>query len=548
MSIPVLRLGRWPRLGLVVLTGLALGLSWEPYGWWPLAFLAPVGLTVLLAGQRLRTAFGLGYLFAVVMLALSIGWIRVLGYPVAAGLILFMALFYALLAVGVTLVGRLRGWPVWVAACWVLAEFVFSRQPFGGFGWTRLAYAVVDSPLAGWYPVVGMAGVTFAVVLSGHLVLWLLFRVRDLRGTGGRLTRPAVLVAGLVVAIQVLGLAGQRIDPVIGADEHGTVNVGVVQGNVPGRGLDAMGRMRSVTNNHLAETVNLATRARLGLVPAPDFVLWPESSTDIDPAEDPITARTIQSAADTAGVPVFVGAVTYGPGPDERQTTGLWWDPRVGGPTDHYHKQNLVPFGEWIPFREFLLPRIPMLQMVGAQGVPGTEPGVLDVELMDDRSLRVGDVICFELAYDRTVHEMIRHGAQVVVVQSNNATYGGTGQIEQQFAITRARAMETRREIAVATTNSVSGSIDRHGRVLHRTEEFTAASFVASMPVRDGLTPAVLFGSWIDRGLALLGLAAIAYGVARRLRNRSATDVVAIGDDGSGDDGSQTRSKEETPA
>src|SRR5699024_8487708 len=113
------------------------------------------------------------------------------------------------------------------------------------------------------------------------------------------------------------------------------VDVGVVQGNVPGRGLDPMGRMRSVTNNHLAETVNLETRARLGLVPDPDFVLWPESSTDIDPAEDPITARTIQSAADTAGVPVFVGAVTYGPGPDERQTTGLWWDPRVGGPTDH---------------------------------------------------------------------------------------------------------------------------------------------------------------------------------------------------------------------
>src|SRR5699024_7232839 len=111
MSIPVLRLGRWPRLGLVLLTGLALGLSWEPYGWWPLAFLAPVGLTLLLAGQRLRAAFGLGYLFAVVMLALSIGWIRVLGYPVAAGLILFMALFYALLAVGITLVGRLRGWP-----------------------------------------------------------------------------------------------------------------------------------------------------------------------------------------------------------------------------------------------------------------------------------------------------------------------------------------------------------------------------------------------------------------------------------------------------
>src|SRR5699024_4446528 len=147
------------------------------------------------------------------------------------------------------------------------------------------------------------AGVTFAVVLSGHLLLWLVLLVRDGRATGWRLTRPAVFVAALVVAIQVLGLAGRRLDPVFGAYAPGTVDVGVVQGNVPGRGLDPMGRMRSVTNNHLAETVNLETRARLGLVPDPDFVLWPESSTDIDPAEDPITARTIQSAADTAGVP-----------------------------------------------------------------------------------------------------------------------------------------------------------------------------------------------------------------------------------------------------
>ena len=112
-----------------------------------------------------------------------------------------------------------------------------------------------------------------------------------------------------------------------------------------------------------------------------------------------------------------------------------------------------------------LLPLVPILKEVGAQSVPGTRPGVLDVSAAG-RSLKVGDVICFELAYDKTVYDVVRGGAQVMMVQSNNATYGGTGQIEQQFAITRARAMEARREIAVATTNSVSGFIDRDGRVV----------------------------------------------------------------------------------
>ena len=99
-------------------------------------------------------------------------------------------------------------------------------------------------------------------------------------------------------------------------------------------------------------------------------------------------------------------------------------------------------------------------------------------------------------------------GAQVLMVQSNNATYGGTGQIEQQFAITRARAMESRREIAVATTNSVSGFITRDGAVATRTQEFTAQSMVVEMPLRSALTPAIRVAPWLERGLALAAVLA----------------------------------------
>lgn len=504
-----------------VLAGAALGLSWQPYGWWPLLFVSIPAFTLLVRGVRPRRAFALGYLFGLAMLTVSISWVHVLGVWVAALLILFEALFFGLLGVALSLVGRLRVWPLAAACCWVGIEFAYSRIPFGGFGWTRIAYAAVDTPLAGFFPLVGVAGVSFVVALAGQLVGYALltwWRHRRLTAERGTSRRPVLGAVLGLVALGVVGAAATRfqVEPVAG--RQGSVTVGIVQGNVPGRGIEAMGRARSVTNNHLAETIDLATKARLGQVPRPDFVLWPENSTDIDPTLDALTGATVQAAANVAGIPILVGAVMEGPGPDERQTTALWWDP-ARGILARYDKRNLVPFGEWIPFRAELLPLVPILAQVGSQSIAGTRPGVLDVPVAG-RQVKVGDVICFELAYDKTVYEALTAGAEVSMVQSNNATYGGTGQIEQQFAITRARAMESRREIAVATTNSVSGLIDRDGHVVTRTAEFTADDRVVTMPLRTALTPAVRLAPWLDRGLSLLGLLCCAFVVVERRRVR----------------------------
>ena len=513
------------RVLVAAAAGAAVGLSWQPYNLWPLLFLGIPALTLLLRRTPLRRSFALGYVFGLAMLVLSISWIHVLGFWVAVALILFEALFFGVLGVALSLVSALRVWPLAAACCWVLVEFAYSRIPFGGFGWTRIGYAAVDTPLAGFFPLVGVVGVSFLVALLGQLVAWVVLSAAAVR----RVSRP--LVVGLVLTVVLVlagaGLRSYQVEPAAGRE--GTINVGIVQGNVPGRGIEAMGRARSVTDNHLSETVNLMTRSRLGQVPRPDFLLWPENSTDIDPLLDAPTNEVVRSATQVAGVPILVGAVTQGPGPDERQTSALWWDP-VRGVLARYQKRNLVPFGEWIPFRAQLLPLVPMLALVGAQSVPGTEPGVLTVPLGSDQ-IRVGDVICFELASDATVYETMTRGAQVSVVQSNNATYGGTGQIRQQFAITRARAMETRREIAVATTNSVSGFIDRNGRVVAQTDEFTAASLVVTMPLRSAVTPAVTAAPWIGRGLSVLALLCCLLGWAAR-RPRASRPQPEIGEDG----------------
>ena len=494
------------RVGIVLLAGVAVGLSWQPYGVWPLMLLGIPAFTLAVRGVRLLNAFGLGYLFGLAMLALAISWVYVLGTWVAVVLIIFMSLFFGMLGIATTLVGRLRWWPIATTCCWVLIEYAYSRIPFGGFGWTRIAYAVVDTPLAGFFPIIGVAGVSFVVALVGQLIAWVIVELLAPPGARGTQRSHVMVAAAAILGIGLLGSALRLYQVEPATTSAGSVQVGIVQGNIPGRGIEAMGRARSVTNNHLSETIHLMTKVRLGEEVQPDFLLWPENSTDIDPTVDPITRQTVQAAADVADRPILVGAVMQGPGPDERQTSALWWDPERGV-LARYDKQNLVPFGEWIPFRAQLLPLIPLLQKVGAQSVAGTRPGVLGVSAAG-RSIKIGDAICFELAYDRTIYSAITGGAQVMMVQSNNATYGGTGQIEQQFAITRARAMETRREIAVATTNSVSGFITRDGAVAIRTHEFTAQSMVVEMPLRNTLTPAIRVAPWLERGLALVAVLA----------------------------------------
>ena len=374
----------------------------------------------------------------------------------------------------------------------------------------RLGYTTADMPLSGYLPWLGVAGTGLMLALAGVALAWAIERLGTAEGIRPRL-RAAAVPTAVIITIMVLGpVLGMR-----GAQpaEGKPVVIGMVQGNVDGTaGSHALGYARSVTNNHLSETIMLAAKVQTGQQHMPDFLLWPENSTDVDPTKDTETAQLISEARRFAERPILVGAVMEGPGPDERQTTALWWTTQ-DAVAARYDKRNLVPFGEYIPMRNTLLPIMPILKQVGRQSVPGHGPGVLNVKLQDGRQLRIGDVICFELAWDSTVHDTVGHDAQLLVVQSNNATYTATAQPRQQFAITRVRAMELRREVVVSTTSSFSGHIDPHGRVIDRTRESTAASASYLVPLRSGRTPALLIGPWLERGASLVALVALGLGL-----------------------------------
>jgi apolipoprotein N-acyltransferase len=115
-----------------------------------------------------------------------------------------------------------------------------------------------------------------------------------------------------------------------------------------------------------------------------------------------------------------------------------------------------------------------------------------------------GIVICFEIAYDELVRDAIRAGGQVLVVQTNNATYGGTGQPEQQLAITRVQAVAAGRATLVAATSGISAVIGSDGNPTWESQEFTSDSTVAMVPMRTGLTPAMRIGALPELAAAAL--------------------------------------------
>jgi apolipoprotein N-acyltransferase len=411
------------------------------------------------------------------------------------------AAFLAALGAALAVVARLDSWPLWSACLWVGQEALRDRLPFGGFPWGRLAFANPGSSFTGLVALAGAPFVTFAVALCAGLLAWAVVSWR----------RPWAATAALVAALGV-ALAGLLVPrPTAGAP----VTVAVVQGNVPRAGMDAFGRVRAVLDNHVSATVALAADVARGTLPQPDFVVWPENSSDVDPATDPQARAAIDTAAKAIGVPILVGIVSTTPDGQHLMNTGVVWDPQTG-PGAVYVKRHPVPFGEYVPFRSLLSPFVSRLSRIPKDFVPGHEPGVLPID-----HTTIGDVICFEVAYDDVVRDVVTGGGQLITVQTNNATYGHTGQVEQQFAITRLRAVEHARAVAVAATSGISGLIEPDGTVIAQTPAFVQQVLVAPLPQRGGLTLADRLGSVPELVLVMVGAAAFVVALARARRGRS---------------------------
>ena len=505
---------RLAQLGVAIVAGLALCVSFPPFGWWFMA-IAAFGLLAWVLTRETTTragGFGYGFLFGLAFYLPLFPWISGLvgAFPWIV-LAVVQALFPALFGLAAVSVRRLSGWPFWFAALWATQEWLKSTVPFGGFPWGVVGFSQTDGPLLAIAQLGGAPLVSFAVALTGFSLAAITFEVVKWwrhNDDGQTTAPPAVVLPGVCISAVLLStaLAWPHVrQSGLGASDDPAITVAAVQGNVPRLGLEFNAQRRAVLDNHVRETVQLSEDVHAGRAPQPMVVIWPENSSDIDPLANPDARDEISAAATAINAPILVGGVVAAPGysPDNPVSTNsvIVWNPG-SGPADRHDKQIVQPFGEYLPWRSFFRHLSQYADRAG-YFVPGTGTGVVTAA-----GVPIGVTTCWEVIFDRAARESVQNGAQLLAVPSNNATFN-QAMSEQQLAFGMLRAVEHDRYVVVAGTTGISAIIAPDGRELARTAFFEPAYLDAQVRLKTKLTPATRWGPIVQGLLVVLGVGAL---------------------------------------
>jgi apolipoprotein N-acyltransferase len=508
---------------LAILGGLLLYAGHPPLAQWWIGFVALVPLLALARdasrGPRpLRSGFGWGTLAGVVSFSLLVGWVRLVDPLALVLLVTYLSLYIGAFVGGLAAWGDRRGRAVAAVVSWVALEALRGTAPFGGFPWGVLGYTQAGGgpalPVARVLGVLGVSAVLAGTAVALHsawrrgLAAWRVAASDGLPPGEAAVTAARAptlaFVTLLVVPVVLSGLAAAPVP------SGSVLDVAAVQGfdveGSTGRELP-----RSIV---IADKMLQTTREAVAGGGVPDLTIWPENALDADIAEHAeVRERVDAASAALDGGPLVTGMIVDGADPGTWQNTIV----QLHGTTevDRYVKRQPVPFGEYIPFRSVLgwYPTIQRLRPTDS--LAGTEPGVFDVA-----GARVGVVICFESIFPRLVHSVVTEGAELLVVVTNNSSFGRTPMSDQHVAFSQMRAVETGRWVVHSALSGVSALVDPDGVVHERTGLYSQDVIRAEVPLVDGFTVATRLGEAPAWGVMLAAALGAAWLVRDRRRAR----------------------------
>lgn len=387
-----------------------------------------------------------------------------------------------------------------LAILWTAREWLAISIPYGGFPWSRLSQTQSDSFLAKWVFWGGLGWLTFVIAfISAVLALVAVHSLKKKNFGSYKDFLPSAVVMTIMLLIPSL----TTLDATA---ESGSIRIAAVQGNA-NAGLFANTVKGSILQNHLDASLLIGDQKI-------DLMVWPENASDLSPFSSGQAREKIQDFVDNQiKVPLIFGTITERG--QKAFNSSILWQPEIG-PTDWYDKKRPVPFAEYVPDRDFWYQLAPDLIGLVSRGYTfGERDGIFEVN-----ETKLGALICFEIAIDDIGKSLVNDGAQVILSQTNNADFGRSDETFQQAAFARLRAVETGRSVVNISTVGVSAIYLADGTIAQQLETFEAGAMVQEVPLRNSITPAMIFGSWVDLCFNLLALVSLAFCVNLSVRAR----------------------------
>jgi len=466
-----------------LIAGLLYPLAFAPFGYYPIGIAALAVLFWSWTHVRPARAFSRGVLFGIGMFGAGVSWVFISihhygGVDVALSsfltllFILFLSLFPGcagwIAARVLALVERGAYRPASVAiyaGVWCLAEWV--RGWFlTGFPWLGIGYSVIDAPLGGLAPVIGVYGVTLAAAASSAMLQAALANQKGL-------IRGGYLVG--LVALWVLGALLMRVEWSV---PHGeSLKVSLMQGNIP-QEVKWQSDMREPT----IELYTAMSEAHWDS----DLQIWPESALPLMYYQAQPLLETLGEEARAHDTDILLGLIYQRPDSPDYYNSMI----SVGEQAGVYHKRHLVPFTEYLPLKSVFA------GLVDFMAVPMSDfsSGSAEQAPLAVRGQRVGISICFEDAFGEEVIDSLP-AATLLVNVSNDAWFTGSIAPAQHLQIARMRARETARPLLRATNTGLTAVIDPLGRITAVAPQDEAFVLTAEVQPRAGMTPYARLGN-----------------------------------------------------
>ncbi|MDA9607422.1 apolipoprotein N-acyltransferase [Candidatus Actinomarina] len=362
--------------------------------------------------------------------------------------------------------------------------------PFGGFPWGFPSTVLLNSPIDSFIMTNARLsfegfGPTGSSLLLQSFPLIIALRVFS-KNKQKNYFKYYMIFSIVVFLINVFNLVMINSNYQDAKTETSELNIAIVQGNSPCPGAKnrCSNERQKIYNSHLTKTQSLDGNF--------DLVVWPESSTGFN--NDPGIHSRVQNDISTEALRLDSYFLIGGDRPIQKEyfeNYGVFIN-KNGEIVDQYLKQHPVPFGEYIPFRKFL-DWIPPLALVPRDMIRGDGQKIFMVN-----DTKISTVISFEGSFQRYIRKSVQNGAELVVILTNQASYGESGMSDQFILMSRANAISNGRPIVHAAITGKSAFIDHNGKVISKTELFETRILSEKIEVKQTETPYSKYGNYLN--------------------------------------------------